>query len=141
MPVLDEIAELPLDLQPKLLRVLQEGEVRKVGATRSEKINTRVVAAAGRDLQEAVENNQFRSDLYYRLAVVDINLPPLEVETEPPTVSGDQSSVTINARTKGIGDIYTTTLIYTINSGAKASRTMTEAGPTRNTPRGRHRIS
>lgn len=74
---LDEIAELPLELQPKLLRVLQEGEIRKVGATRSEKISTRVVAAAGRDLQEAVQNNQFRNDLYYRLAVVDINLPPL----------------------------------------------------------------
>ncbi|SHJ20014.1 two component, sigma54 specific, transcriptional regulator, Fis family [Malonomonas rubra DSM 5091] len=79
---LDEIAELPLDLQPKLLRVLQEGEVRKVGATKAEKVNTRVVAAAGRDLHEAVEKNQFRSDLYYRLAVVDINLPPLRQRPE-----------------------------------------------------------
>lgn len=74
---LDEIAEMPLELQPKLLRVLQEGEIRKVGATYSEKINTRVVAAAGKDLQQAVQDNLFRSDLYYRLAVVDINLPPL----------------------------------------------------------------
>lgn len=79
---LDEIAEMPLELQPKLLRVLQEGEIRKVGATRSEKINTRVVAAAGRDLQEAVQNNLFRNDLYYRLAVVDINLPPLRERPE-----------------------------------------------------------
>ncbi len=79
---LDEIAELPLELQPKLLRVLQEGEIRKVGATRSEKINTRVVAAAGQDLQEAVQNNLFRNDLYYRLAVVDINLPPLRERPE-----------------------------------------------------------
>jgi two-component system response regulator AtoC len=79
---LDEIAEMPLELQPKLLRVLQEGEIRKVGATRSEKINTRVVAAAGRDLQEAVENNLFRNDLYYRLAVVDVNLPPLRERPE-----------------------------------------------------------
>lgn len=79
---LDEVAELPMELQPKLLRVLQEGEIRKVGATRSEKINTRVVAAAGRDLQDAIQNNQFRSDLFYRLAVVDISLPPLRERPE-----------------------------------------------------------
>lgn len=79
---LDEIADLPLELQPKLLRVLQEGEIRKVGATRSEKINTRVVAATGKDLQEAVGQKQFRSDLYYRLAVVDVNLPPLRERPE-----------------------------------------------------------
>jgi len=74
---LDEIAELPLELQPKLLRVLQEGEIRKVGSTRSEKIRTRVVAAAGINLLKAVEGNRFRSDLFYRLAVVEIDLPPL----------------------------------------------------------------
>ena len=79
---LDEIADLPLELQPKLLRVLQEGEIRKVGATRTEKINTRVVAATGTDLQEAVKKNLFRRDLYYRLAVVDINLPPLRERPE-----------------------------------------------------------
>jgi len=79
---LDEIADLPLELQPKLLRVLQEGEIRKVGATRAEKINTRVVAAAGIDLQEAIKKNLFRRDLYYRLAVVDINLPPLRERPE-----------------------------------------------------------
>lgn len=79
---LDEIAELPLALQPKLLRVLQEGEVRKVGATRAEKITTRVVAASGTDLYDAVQKNLFRNDLYYRLAVVDINLPPLRERPE-----------------------------------------------------------
>ncbi|MDX2479656.1 MAG: sigma-54 dependent transcriptional regulator [Desulfuromusa sp.] len=79
---LDEIADLPLELQPKLLRVLQEGEIRKVGATRAEKIDTRVVAAAGTDLQDAVQKGLFRRDLYYRLAVVDINLPPLRERPE-----------------------------------------------------------
>ena len=79
---LDEIADLPLELQPKLLRVLQEGEIRKVGATRAEKINTRVVAAAGTDLQDSIKKNLFRHDLYYRLAVVDINLPPLRERPE-----------------------------------------------------------
>ncbi|MEA3544100.1 MAG: sigma-54 dependent transcriptional regulator [Thermodesulfobacteriota bacterium] len=86
---LDEIADLPLELQPKLLRVLQEGEVRKVGATRSEKIDTRVVAAAGADLQEAVEKNLFRRDLYYRLAVVDIDLPPLRERPEDISILSD----------------------------------------------------
>ncbi len=86
---LDEIAELPLELQPKLLRVLQEGEIRKVGATQSEKINTRVVAAAGKNLHEAVNNNQFRSDLYYRLAVVDVNLPPLRHRPEDILILAD----------------------------------------------------
>ncbi len=75
--LLDEIADLPLELQPKLLRVLQEGEIRKVGGVRTEKVSARVVAAAARDLWEAVQNKQFRSDLYYRLAVVDLDLPPL----------------------------------------------------------------
>lgn len=79
---LDEIADLPLELQPKLLRVLQEGEIRKVGGTRSEKINTRVVAASGTDLWQAVEVQAFRSDLYYRLAVIDICLPPLRQRKE-----------------------------------------------------------
>ncbi|MEE4253137.1 MAG: sigma-54 dependent transcriptional regulator [Desulfuromusa sp.] len=79
---LDEIADLPLELQPKLLRVLQEGEIRKVGATRAEKIDTRVVAAAGTDLQGAVQEGHFRRDLYYRLAVVDIHLPPLRERQE-----------------------------------------------------------
>ena len=79
---LDEIADLPLELQPKLLRVLQEGEIRKVGATRSEAIDTRVIAACGASLMEMVENKTFRQDLYYRLAVVDINLPPLRERPE-----------------------------------------------------------
>ena len=74
---LDEIAEMPLELQPKLLRVLQESEIRPVGSNRSERINTRVVAACGVDLKERVASALFREDLYYRLAVIDLAIPPL----------------------------------------------------------------
>jgi two-component system response regulator AtoC len=79
---LDEIAELPLDLQPKLLRVLQEGEIRKIGATKPQPTDTRIIAASGINLSDAVAANKFRSDLFYRLAVVEIALPPLRERPE-----------------------------------------------------------
>ncbi len=74
---LDEIGEMPLDLQPKLLRALQEGEVLRVGETRPHKVDVRILAATGRDLKDEIAAGRFREDLYFRLAVVDIHIPPL----------------------------------------------------------------
>lgn len=74
---LDEIGELPLDVQPKLLRVLQEGEVRPVGETKPNKIDVRIVTATACNLKDGVQSGSFREDLYYRLAVVELNLPAL----------------------------------------------------------------
>ncbi|MFX1767261.1 sigma 54-interacting transcriptional regulator [Paraburkholderia sp. A1RI-2L] len=74
---LDEIGELPLDVQAKLLRVLQEGEVERLGATQSRKVDVRVVAATNRDLEQAVRDGSFRADLYYRINVYPVLIPPL----------------------------------------------------------------
>jgi two-component system response regulator AtoC len=79
---LDEIGELPVSLQVKLLRVLQESEVRPVGGTRAIKVNVRVVAATARNLEEEIEKGLFREDLYYRINVMPIDLPPLREREE-----------------------------------------------------------
>ncbi|MFZ0520222.1 MAG: sigma 54-interacting transcriptional regulator [Candidatus Acidiferrales bacterium] len=79
---LDEIGDIPLELQPKLLRVLQEREFERLGSTRTQKVDVRIVAATHRDLEEMILEKQFRSDLYYRLNVFPIHVPPLRERPE-----------------------------------------------------------
>jgi len=74
---LDEIGEMPIELQPKLLRVLESKEIRRVGSNHHQKVDVRIVAATNRDLRSEVNEGRFRSDLYFRLAVLRIGLPPL----------------------------------------------------------------
>ena len=79
---LDEVGDIPLELQPKLLRVLQDGEFERLGSTQTKKVDVRLVAATNRDLDRMIEDRQFRSDLYYRLNVFPIRIPPLRERPE-----------------------------------------------------------
>jgi len=78
---LDEIGELPLEIQPKLLRLLQEKEYERLGESKTRKANVRVIAATNRDLKQMIADGEFREDLYYRINVITVELPPLRARS------------------------------------------------------------
>ena len=79
---LDEVGDLPLDVQPKLLRFLEQGEIMPVGEDRPQRVDVRVLAATNADLEQRVAEGKFREDLYYRLSVIRIHVPPLRQRRE-----------------------------------------------------------
>jgi two-component system, NtrC family, response regulator GlrR len=97
---LDEIGEVPIDLQPKLLRVLETREIRRVGSNKHEKVDVRIVAATNRDLRGEVNEGRFRADLYFRLAVLRIELPALRARPDdlPALALGLLSSIGASPR-------------------------------------------
>jgi len=93
---LDEISDLPLEMQPKLLRVLEEKETERLGGTRLTKCDFRLIAATQEDLEKCVEEGKFRKDLYYRLNVIPIQIPPLRERKEDIPVIADHLILTLN---------------------------------------------
>ena len=96
---LDEIGEMNIDLQAKILRVLETGEFYRVGDSKSRKVNIRLIAATNRDLEQEIKNGKFREDLFYRLSVFSLNIPPLRERQEDIKVLADHFIQLFSAKT------------------------------------------
>ena len=115
---LDEIGELPVDQQPKLLRALESREIRRVGSNAHRKVDVRIVAATNRDLRTEVNEARFRADLYFRLAVLRIALPPLRDRAEDLPVLAEELLATLGAKPEEIRALCTPDLLASLRRGA-----------------------
>jgi DNA-binding NtrC family response regulator len=102
---IDEIGELAMEMQPKLLRVLEQREVRRVGGNEVFKVNVRVIAATNKDLASEVQKGRFREDLFYRISVVRIHLPPLREKGEDIPLLAQQFARELSTEYRGTGDV------------------------------------
>ena len=116
---------MPLNLQSSLLRVLQDGEVTRVGSTKTRRVSVRIIAATNRNLKQMIEEKTFREDLYYRLNVISINIPPLrERRDDIPALTElfiERLNKKYNTKKKGIGYISARTYVYEL--AGKCQRT------------------
>lgn len=115
---LDEIGELPAELQPKLLTVLDDNRIRRVGESRHRKVDVRVIAATNRDLREEVNAGRFREDLYYRLGVVKLTIPPLRKRLDDIEVLVDRILPELDASTAQVQSLVTEAFLTQLRSAA-----------------------